>query len=321
MDNLTHTLVGVTLANAGLKQRYGRGTTLALVVASNIPDLDVFGGFFHPGPSFLYRRMFTHSLLALPVLSAGCAALYRFACPNLKFSSLWFLWALGISLHVVFDLINSFGVVLLYPVIRHRFELSSVFIIDLALWGLMLSPLLIWRCNPSKFDLKRLSRIAANAVVIYLIACIGLRWRSNAALNLYEIEQGINPSLSYVFPEPFGPQRFRGVVRQDDIYRIYRINSLTGVVSKFDELKTQDELPGARTIAASEAGRGMLWFAKAPVLRKVGESPGGAERWLLYDLRFGSTVLARRKNFFRYGFEVEGDAVRSLGRVSGDGDE
>jgi inner membrane protein len=311
MDNLTHTLIGVTAANAGLKDRFGRGTTLALAVASNIPDLDVFGHWFHPGPSFLYRRMFTHSLLALPFLSAGFAALYRRAYPNLTFRGAWFLWAFAMVLHVLFDLVNSYGVVLFYPLSHRRFELASVFIIDLALWAMMLAPLLLFRW----VTLRAASRVAAAAVVAYVVACVALRGASTWALHRYEIQAGLNPRFSYVFPEPFGPERFRGVVRQDDIYRVYQIHPFTLGVSKFDELRTQDGQPSAKRILDSDFGRKLAWFAKAPVLRQTAITPAGAERWAFFDLRFGSTVLKRR-NFFSYGFEVTPDAVTPVGRVA-----
>jgi len=39
VDNLTHTLVALTLANAGFR-RFGRGATATLVLASNVPDLE-----------------------------------------------------------------------------------------------------------------------------------------------------------------------------------------------------------------------------------------------------------------------------------------
>ena len=40
MDNLTHSLFGVTLARTPLG-RAGRGATAALVLASNAPDVDI----------------------------------------------------------------------------------------------------------------------------------------------------------------------------------------------------------------------------------------------------------------------------------------
>lgn len=313
MDNLAHTLIGVTMANAGLKQRFGRGTTLALAVASNIPDIDVFGAFFHPGPNFAYRRMLTHSLIALPLLTAAFAAVYRLAFPTLSFRRSWGLWAAGALVHVFFDLVNSFGVVLLYPLSRRRFELSSVFIVDLAIWAILLAPLALSRFRRPWSDLRRLSRGSAVALTVYMAACLGLRWHATVALRQYEIYVGLVPTLSYVFPEPFGPLNFRGVVRQDDIYRVYRINAVTRRITKFDELRTQDHLPAARRILDTDMGRTMAWFAKAPVIRRVPSPDAGPELWEIFDLRFGSTILRAVDPPFRYGFAVDGDRVEFLG--------
>ena len=42
MDNLTHSLTGLMLSRAGLNRFYPRAT-LVLVIAANIPDIDIRG--------------------------------------------------------------------------------------------------------------------------------------------------------------------------------------------------------------------------------------------------------------------------------------
>src|SRR5687767_3287309 len=69
VDNVCHTLVGAAFGQAGLRRctRYGTAT---LMIASNIPDLDVLV-FFSGTPSLSFRRGWTHGVLAqllLPVL-------------------------------------------------------------------------------------------------------------------------------------------------------------------------------------------------------------------------------------------------------------
>jgi len=77
MDNLTHTLLGVGMAHAGLTKRFGKGTLLFLAVASNFPDLDIFWAKFMGGPSFLHRRMLTHSVVGIPLLALAAAYLFH----------------------------------------------------------------------------------------------------------------------------------------------------------------------------------------------------------------------------------------------------
>lgn len=315
MDNLTHSLIGAAVANAGLKQKYGRGTTWALVIASNLPDLDVFWGFIDPRPSFAYRRMFTHGILGVPLLCLAGAVLQRRFFPNLTFKTTFLLYLLGAVLHVLFDLANSFGVVVLYPFSRHRFEFCWLFIIDLALWFFLVSPLVLSLARSKWTELGDLSRVAVRCVVIYVAACGVLHFRSEQALRRWAADAGVQPGFSTVFPEAFGPRRFRGVLRDGDVYRVFRINSFQGDVSEFSRVETHDHSPDIGKILETKEGRIFNWFAKAPVWTPIPGGPAGGQRWGVQDLRFGSTVLTFRGSPFAFGFDVAGSDVRYLGRV------
>src|SRR6266705_2593141 len=143
MDPVPHTLVGIGVANAFFRRRLGREAVPALAVASNLPDLDAIVHLSFDPRALLLRRTFGHSILLLPFWSAGLAlVLSRFA-PHIGFRRLLGLSLLGAGVHLVFDLVNSFGVVLLWPLSDWRPELAIVFIIDLLLTGLLLAPLLL----------------------------------------------------------------------------------------------------------------------------------------------------------------------------------
>ena len=66
MDNVCHTLVGAALAESGLK-RQSRLATATLLVAANLPDIDV-GVFLTSVPSVAFRRGWTHGVLAQALL-------------------------------------------------------------------------------------------------------------------------------------------------------------------------------------------------------------------------------------------------------------
>ncbi|MGH9507906.1 MAG: metal-dependent hydrolase [Terriglobales bacterium] len=67
MDTLTHTLVGIAISRAGFKGKLPYATT-ALVIAANIPDIDLVAGWNGIGFLSMHRGM-THSLLAWVVFS------------------------------------------------------------------------------------------------------------------------------------------------------------------------------------------------------------------------------------------------------------
>jgi membrane-bound metal-dependent hydrolase YbcI (DUF457 family) len=150
LDNVTHTLFALTLARTPLG-RAGRGTTAALVIASNAPDVDIVtaipGGFvtylrWHRGP--------THGpigVVGLGILTAALVwAWYRFldrrraggeprrsGDPVAAFGMLAVIGMLGVFLHVLMDLPTSYGTRLLSPFDWHWYSVDWMPIIDVYL--------------------------------------------------------------------------------------------------------------------------------------------------------------------------------------------
>ena len=72
MDNLTHSLIGAALGQAGLKRKTGLAMP-ALIVGANLPDIDA-GCVVYGIESLAMRRGITHgpiALVLLPLLLAG----------------------------------------------------------------------------------------------------------------------------------------------------------------------------------------------------------------------------------------------------------
>src|SRR5438874_12153825 len=63
MDGLTHSLVGLTSAKAGLA-RWSPYATVGCILSANAPDIDVISGFFGGRWTLLhYHRGITHSII------------------------------------------------------------------------------------------------------------------------------------------------------------------------------------------------------------------------------------------------------------------
>lgn len=286
MDNVTHTLVGVALANAGIAKRFGRGTTLTLALASNLPDVDGLCLFADDG--ILLRRTLTHSVFGIVALSAAASWLLHLRYKEMSWKTLFGLCVLGASLHTFFDLLNSFGVLLLHPVCDHRFELGWVFIIDLILTGLLIAPLLLTRW----IDLQLLSRASLVCVALYIALC-GIS-RTAAFHHLDHAEPTAN--FTYVFPEPLGPHRFRGVAKENGAYKIYLIHSFSGGVELKSSVPTHENYPKVQAARETERARKIEAFFKAPVWT---ENEDSVE---VYDLRFRSVIFPR-DSVFTYRFK------------------
>src|SRR5437870_349432 len=73
MDNITHSLVGLALAETGLKRTTPLATA-TLIMGANLPDIDIVTGLVGHLFYLEHHRGITHSLIAVPILSLLLAA-------------------------------------------------------------------------------------------------------------------------------------------------------------------------------------------------------------------------------------------------------
>lgn len=313
MDSLTHVLSGVVMAKAGLAERYGRGTTLFLVVTASLPDIDALLGFVVED-AFLYRRGLTHSVVGIPFLALGAAAIARVWCRAIPFMALFRMGLAAIVLHVLLDLLNSYGVMLLAPFSNHRFELAWVFIIDLVVWGVLFAPLVLAWTRARGLSSPRVSRWALVVLTLYVAAVGGMRARASQLLAATIAQEELRPEFRYVFPEALGTHRFRGVVREGREYRVYLVDVPRGSTSLVKTFETELDDPDVRLARESERGRKLEWFFKAPVWKGVEPAgEGTTAEGEVFDLRFASAVMRSEEIPFlkRVAADARGDGEAS----------
>ena len=141
MDNITHTLFGATLARTPLN-RAGRGTTVALLLASNAPDIDIVTTFdgalsylhWHRGPTHGPIGIVTLGSIVAGLVWSGSRLLDREGPrTHATFTSLTLVSILGVLFHVLMDLPTSYGTRLLSPFDWHWYGADLMPIIDIYL--------------------------------------------------------------------------------------------------------------------------------------------------------------------------------------------
>lgn len=149
MDNLTHTLTGLALSGTGLG-RGSRRATAALVIGSNLPDLDSVAGFFGNLYYLEHHRGITHSLAGLGLLSPALAGLLWLAARRrpaegepLRPLRLLLLSFLAQALHLAMDYLNSYGIRPFLPWDGRWFYGDLAFIVDPWMWLLLGAALFI----------------------------------------------------------------------------------------------------------------------------------------------------------------------------------
>lgn len=143
MDNVTHSLVGLAAAKAGLERVSPAATTLC-VIAANAPDIDVVTRFVGPWFALKHHRGITHSIvgtlalaLLLPVIfyvAGRIVARLRHKPPNVSFRGLLFASLIVSATHPLMDWTNNYGLRPLLPWSGKWFYGDLVFIVDPWIW-------------------------------------------------------------------------------------------------------------------------------------------------------------------------------------------
>lgn len=154
MENLTHTLLGLALAKAGLERATPLATT-TLVIASNLPDVDVLAQFNNGTFSYLeYHRGFTHSLVGLALLAVALTFVLTYADrrfrlrrdhrlrPMRPLRIFWLAYLGGLG-HTFMDFTNAYGVRPLLPFSSRWFYGDIVVVADPWIW-LILGAAVVW---------------------------------------------------------------------------------------------------------------------------------------------------------------------------------
>ncbi|MBV8673475.1 MAG: metal-dependent hydrolase, partial [Acidobacteriaceae bacterium] len=154
MDPLTHFLTGANLGRSGFNRKTAYAT-LAMTLAAEAPDLDIFWGFRGPLAGFEHHRGITHTFIAAPVIALATTAVVwlihkwkngrkskvrREARPQMQPvrpglpSPRWvliYLFALLADLsHLLLDYTNNYGLRPFFPFNPRWYERSIVWIVD-----------------------------------------------------------------------------------------------------------------------------------------------------------------------------------------------
>ncbi len=158
MDTITHGITGALIGKAFYAEQQGPGwssgvgrsgsvATFAATLGAVFPDSDVVLGLFDSSDlaTLELHRGFTHSFVCLPLFALGLAGLTRWfarrrgiPCPD--WTRLALIYATGLAVHIVLDLITSFGTMIWSPLSNARAAWDLTFIIDFLFTGIVLVP-------------------------------------------------------------------------------------------------------------------------------------------------------------------------------------
>ena len=318
MEPVTHLLTGACLSRLGFNRKTALATA-AMVIAAEIPDIDVVAYFYDPVTGFAHHRGFTHSLIGIPfdaLLTLGVLWLYwawrsrRKSLPadrpveaweKPRWGLLFLLCCLAVVSHLLLDFTNNYGVRPFTPFYGKWYSWDIMFIVE----PLMLGALFIGLVAPafarligeevSSRSARRLpgGRCGALFALIFILALWGVRdyqhRRAVAGLGslMYQNEEPIRVSA---YPYWINPFQWFGVVETNDFFALVPVDSAAGEIDPQGRMRIRYKpQETAVTLAAKRSllGRVYLDWAQYPFLEvEEPETPGADYTVRLFDLRF-----------------------------------
>ena len=304
MDNLTHSLAGWALGQAGLKRKTRKGLA-ALILAANMPDIDVFFG-NAPWDPLAIHRGFTHGLLGgvliLPPVLAGLLWLLdrwqiRRGVVFKSGLAMHFGWLLGLCYlgaitHPLLDLQTTYSVQLLSPFSNAWYHADSLFIIDLWLWLLLAGSLIIsGRREQAGREWKRLPQAAIAIAIVYVGVNLLISQKAEAAVR--DWAGGRPAEAIFTSPPPLYSWRRTLVWREVDCYRRGTYDIFGGGFGEVSDCSPTN-LSDATVRQAIRADKSLRKFLKWSILPQAEVVRGTCElRVAIGDARYGEGRRSR----------------------------
>ncbi|HMD70487.1 MAG TPA: metal-dependent hydrolase [Bryobacteraceae bacterium] len=301
MDNLTHTAVGLFLSRAGLNRWTPRATPI-LLVAANLPDVDILAALGGSLSYLHYHRHWTHSLLAMPLMALLAVGLVRVVLRTpLAWLRAFAVALVGVASHLLLDLTNTYGVRLLLPFSSEWLRLDIAGFPDPWIWTILLLGLLgpfLSRLVGSEIGSGGArTRYYGRGGAIFALSLLTLDLGGRAVLHARAVNTlqsrlywGMPPLRVAACPTLTNPWRWNGIVETEGFYARAPVNLL----AEFDPahaliLDKPEPSPALDQALATPAFREFLRFSQFPAWRVwPDEKIENGLRVEALDLRFGS---------------------------------
>jgi membrane-bound metal-dependent hydrolase YbcI (DUF457 family) len=290
MDPLTQALASYTLKRAAFP-RVARSTTIAMLLAGTIADIDVLSRFAGPSAFLTFYRTYFHSFLAALLfdLLVTLPFFLRQREPKDEQPSPLPVFAAALSasvLHLLLDLCQSTGVELFWPFATRRFALDWLPHLDLWILGILLAGILLPALSrlvieeigaKSKGPRGKVgASLALAGMLLYIVLRFVLHGNALAALES-RTYRGESPRHAAAFPESSSPFRWHGIV--ETASALHDVEVEVGPAASFDPdsaVTSYKPEPSAALDAARETAvaRRFLQAARFPKA-SVEKTPDG----------------------------------------------
>ncbi|MHB1699471.1 MAG: metal-dependent hydrolase [Acidobacteriaceae bacterium] len=272
MEPVTHLLTGACLARAGFNRKTAYAT-LAMVLAAEAPDVDMFWEAAGPVSVFEHHRGWTHAFIGAPVVAGAVVGSiwlwHRWSSsrppkpvaaqpghvlappllrPKPRWGLLWLFSILAVLSHILLDYTNSYGIRPFYPFNPRWYSADIVFIFDPVILAVLLLALIApWLFSLADTEIgARRQPYRGRGWAIFALVAVALLWTWRAsehqhALSLLRAQNysqnGQSQPLLRVAAEPFpgNPFHWRGIAETPNSFELADVNTRTDAVETDSE--------------------------------------------------------------------------------------
>jgi membrane-bound metal-dependent hydrolase YbcI (DUF457 family) len=278
MDSLTHIVVNIAAGRAGLN-KVSRLATPMLIATSVVADLDWLTVLAGPRAFLLGHRTITDSLCgaaAIALLTALCFTIATRKHPSspIKFSRALIICAIGAALHVLFDLTNSYGVKLFWPINDKWYALDSVSQFDVIILVILATGIflpMLFRLVGEEIGAQRKTKGVFSAVfaLALVFAYVGARYilhERAATLINSRLYNGAPPLSVGAFSDSPSPFHWAGVITTETTMLRAEVPVVIGTYDPFAAkiIYKPEESPALEAARASTTASLFLSFARFP---------------------------------------------------------
>jgi inner membrane protein len=306
MDPVTHTLVGASLAESGLKRRTALGMA-TLLIAANLPDVDIASYFWGNETALWFRRGVTHGVLAIvlfPLVLTGAVILWDRTVRRRKGRvperrvfgwQILLLSYIGVASHPLLDFLNVYGMRWLMPFSDKWYYGDTLFIVDPWVWAVLVSGIVmakkqgagsVERGAGSGSTKRNWTVIALSVMATYVILMAAANVAGRAIVVRRAAADAIEVERTMVGPVPFNPFARQVVVEDAEVYRFGALRWFGRPMFVWEPY-TLDRLPDHPAVAAAIRGprpRKFMSWARFPYFEV--ESSGSTYTVHIGDARY-----------------------------------
>jgi len=288
MDTLTHIVIGACIGEAILDIKIGRKALLVGAIAQSLPDIDfITATWMDTTHNLLAHRGFTHSIVFICLVALIVPLiLQQFrSFREITYRRWVFFWLIQLSIHILLDAFNNYGVGWFEPFNHYRISFNAVYVADpfLSIWPAIAFFVLIILHLKSK-KRRWWGRFGIGMTMLYLTYATINKLSTDAAIKRTLNLQKISYNRFFTTPSPLNNWLWFVVVANDSGYYV-------GYRSVFQGKKpvSFEYFPRNEYLLSSFSGKEDL-----DRLKRFSQGYYTAEQWkdtlVFNDLRFGQEV-------------------------------